>query len=220
MFLEESKTIAEILSRMDLDETSMLYDVGSSTDEYRCLYQPYIDYYLFRPLRARKVAVIHIDRKKENGVDLVYDLTDPSQCELVKTIRPADVVLCCSLLEHVLDRHGVISRIQDITKQRGTIIVTVPHVLAYHEDPIDTMYRPSNTELEKLFPKETFDILESSILEIVSQPFGYRVGPFRLCGSRNIVIHVFQKTLRYIGQTAKKITIIPNKVSIIVVKKK
>jgi len=220
MFLEEAKKIGEILLRLELDENSILYDVGSSTEEYRCLYQPYVDYYLFRPLRAKKVAIIHVDRKKDNGVDLVCDITDRNQCDIVKTIRPADVVLCCSLLEHVTDRQGVVSRLGNITKPGGVIVVTVPHVFVYHEDPIDTMYRPSNTELEELFPKEAFDVIESSIIEIISQPLGYKVGPFRLCGSRNIVLHVFQKTLRYVGQRAKRIAIIPNEVSIVVVKKK
>lgn len=220
MFLEESRKICNILAKLKLDERSRVFDIGSSTEEYRCLFQPHIDYYVFRPLRERNAVVIHIDKRRGKGVDLVCDLTDPESLEFIKTIKPADVILCCSLLEHVVDRQLVINRIKDLTKQEGIIIVSVPYVFPYHEDPIDTMYRPSSTELEKLFSKDEFTILDSIIIDITSQPLDYRIDPFNLFGSSNLYIRIIQKILTVIGKILKKIVMIPCKFSIVVVKKK
>jgi len=212
MVLEEAKRIRKILAKLKLCCESVVLDIGSSSEKFRCVDQPYIDYYVFRPLRKIGAKIIHIDIKKEKGVDIVCDLASSETEELIKTIPPADVVLCTSLLEHVNNREIVLSRIRNLTKPGGTIILTVPYVFHYHPDPIDTGYRPSNTELECLFPKEQYTILTSEILEAYSYPSAIK---------QNLFAKILNKVLRKFNfeGKCKRYIVIPSKISLVVVKK-
>jgi hypothetical protein len=60
--------------------------------------------------------------------------------------------MCCNLLEHVSDRMIISEAILSILKPGGYLIATVPYRFPYHEDPIDTMYRPTVAEVAALFP--------------------------------------------------------------------
>ena len=219
MLLEESKIIGDILAQLELSKGALLFDIGSSTEQYRCLEQPYIDYYVFRPLRERGVTILYIDVKKEQGVDLVCDLAGLKAEETIKEIGAANVILCTSLLEHVEDRELVLRRIESLIKPGGVIVLTVPFVFPYHENPIDTMYRPSNIELEKLFNQELFTILASEIVEAKSFPVGFSIGCFMLSKSQNLFVRMFNKLLRTIALKAGKLTVIPSKVSVIAARK-
>jgi len=151
MLLEEAQWLSRHLSDLRPDDLYPMCNIGSSTEHYRRLDQPYIDKYLFEPARMKKLKVVHVDAKDAPGVDLVADLTDPAL-----PVRLAELnvrsVMCCNLLEHVSDRVIVRDVILSILKPGGYLIATVPYRFPYHEDPIDTMYRPTVAEVAALFP--------------------------------------------------------------------
>jgi len=166
MFVEESIWIRGGLEKAGLREGMTLLDVGSSTERFRRLHQPFIDYEIFRPLRRLGVRIVHVDARRDEGVDVVCNLADPATEPEAAGLEPAHAVLASNLLEHVLDRDLVLTRIKRLTRPGGIIVVTVPNLFRFHEDPIDTMYRPTNGELEALFPEDHFEILQSCIFEV------------------------------------------------------
>ncbi len=56
-------------------------------------------------------------------------------------------------LEHVHNPKDICAAIVEIIKEKGYLIVTVPFLYPYHNDPFDTMFRPDINELALLFPK-------------------------------------------------------------------
>jgi len=60
-------------------------------------------------------------------------------------------LLCCNLLEHVTEPDRLACHCLDLLRPGGLVFVTVPFSYPYHRDPIDTMYRPSPSELCELF---------------------------------------------------------------------
>lgn len=135
-------------------ETSPLLNIGSSTEKFRKKTQPWIDNYLFKPSREKEFKIIHTDLKKDEGVDIAGDLCDP---KFLKEIANLNIksVLCSNLLEHLENREQFCEAISSILPTGGYLFVTVPYQYPYHPDPIDTMFRPSIDELEKLFPSLT-----------------------------------------------------------------
>jgi SAM-dependent methyltransferase len=115
------------------------------------------------------VRIVHVDARQDEGVDVICDLADPAAEPEAAGLQPADVVLASNLLEHVPNRDLVLTRIIRLTRPGGIIVVTVPNLYRFHEDPIDTMYRPTNCELEALFPVDCFEILRSSNFEVEAE---------------------------------------------------
>jgi len=214
MFLEEAIWIKNVLERLNLLKGQVVLNLGSSDEEYRRLIQPHIDYYIFRPLRKCGVKIVHVDQKKLDGVDVVLDLEDPDADILLDKIERGDVVICSNLLEHVNNRGLVIDRVKKLTKKGGVIIVTVPNVYRYHPDPIDTMYRPTNIDLENLFPIEEFTKIESGIIEVEAEPVV--IWPLR-----KKILYLAKQVLRKFHLTLEPETpiIIKNKVSVLAIRK-
>ena len=151
MLLEEAQWLNRQLRNLRPDDLYPMCNLGSSTEHYRKVQQAYIDKYLFAPARLKNLEIIHVDAEDAPGVDLVADLTDstlPARLALYN-VRS---VMCCNLLEHVSDRVIVRDLILSILKPGGYLIATVPYRFPYHENPIDTMYRPTVAELAALFP--------------------------------------------------------------------
>jgi hypothetical protein len=199
MFIEEARWLKEMLAAIEPKPGWTLLDIGSSTEYFRRVDQPYIDYYVFRPLRKLGVKIIHVDARRAEGVDVVCDLADPTCQALVEEIPRGDVVLCSNLLEHVRDRELVRDRLCGLTGPGGCLFVTVPHLYRYHEDPIDTMYRPTDRELAALFSVCRFETLRSTILEV---DCGYpavpqRFVPYYAYRIRNLVKrHILKREIR------------------------
>lgn len=170
MLLEEAKWIGEVLKGLNLKPGQNVLDIGASSEYYRCVIQPYIDYYIFRPLREKGICIQCVDLQKEPGVDIVCDVSLGTPKEIFRNIPPADAVIAANLLEHVKDRAVTLANIGHLAKPEGLIILTVPHHFPYHPDPIDTMYRPTHQALEQLFSKKHFSILRS---ENVVSSYGY-----------------------------------------------
>lgn len=151
MLLEEAQWLNRQLRNLRPDDLYPMCNLGSSTEHYRRVQQAYIDKYLFAPARMKNLEVIHVDAVDAPGVDLVADLTDST---LPARLAQYNIrsVMCCNLLEHVSDRMIVSALILSLLKPGGYLIATVPYRFPYHEDPIDTMYRPTVAEVAALFP--------------------------------------------------------------------
>lgn len=150
MLVEEARWLNLQLSALSPNELYPMCNIGSSTEHFRRVEQPYIDKFLFEPARVRNLKVIHVDAKRAAGVDLVGDLTNPRFLAHLAELNVRSV-MCCNLLEHVADRPIICDAVLSILKPSGYVIATVPYSFPYHEDPIDTMYRPTVQELVGLF---------------------------------------------------------------------
>jgi SAM-dependent methyltransferase len=150
MLIEEARWLSHRLSELSPAKLYPMCNLGSSTEHYRRVDQPYIDKYLFAPARARNLKVVHVDAKPAVGVDIVGDLTNPGFLTQLARLNVRSV-MCCNLLEHVRDRAIVCDAILSILKPGGYVIATVPYKFPYHEDPIDTLYRPTIKELAASF---------------------------------------------------------------------
>ena len=162
MFKVEAKWIARVLKDLPLDQASPCLDLGSSDLVYRTQFQPWIAQLVFDPLTDRGGKVIYSDLKQSAGVDLAADLMSDADFERIRATRP-NTVLCCNILEHVADRIGFVQRLSELVPPGGHLILTAPRSYPYHEDPIDTGFRPTPQELAALFPD--FQITEAHEFE-------------------------------------------------------
>ena len=150
MFEAEACWLRRALEAFPPERLSPLLNLGSSSAVVREAIQPWIDAEVFCPLRTRGVATVHVDMRELPGVDVQADLTDVIDVERLSTLRP-NALLCCNLLEHVLEPKQLARHCLDLLPVGGLVFVTVPFSYPYHRDPIDTMYRPSPSELSQLF---------------------------------------------------------------------
>jgi hypothetical protein len=151
MFEAETAWLCGALDCYPVERLSPLLNLGSSTARFRERVQPWTEQRLFRALRARGVELVHVDRRDEDGVDLRADLTDPADLPRLVAVGPR-ALLCCNLLEHVEDPGRLARHCLELLPPSGLAFVTVPFSYPYHQDPIDTMFRPSPAELARLFP--------------------------------------------------------------------
>jgi hypothetical protein len=163
MFEAEAQWLRAALDRYAPERLSPLLNLGSSTAIFREQIQPWTENSLFRPLRARGVEIVHVDKRDEPGIDLRADLADPAHLPRLCTLRP-HALLCCNLLEHVAEPDRVARHCMDILPRSGLVFVTVPYSYPYHRDPIDTMYRPSPAQLAALFRGAR--LLDSAIIGV------------------------------------------------------
>jgi len=139
-------------------------ELASATGHFRTVSQPHIDRLIHAPLRARGLEIVHADLKAEPGVDIVGDFTDPVVESQLRAVG-AQTVLCCNLLEHVLDREAMAALCDRLLRPGGLLIVTVPLSVPFHNDPIDTCYRPRPDQIAALFPSyvvEDAEIVKST----------------------------------------------------------
>jgi hypothetical protein len=161
VFEAEARWLADALARFQPERLSPLLNLGSSTADFRKRIQPWTEDLLFRPLRGRGVAVVHVDQRCGAGIDLRADLTDPAHLPRLRALGPR-ALLCCNLLEHVTQPELLAAHCLDILPPRGLAFVTVPFSYPHHRDPIDTMYRPHPAQLAALF--DGADLIEGAII--------------------------------------------------------
>lgn len=143
--------LGEALARLDPNEISPALNLGSSTKQYREVEQPYVHDLVFGPLEARGVKFIHTDLKSAEGVDIAGDIFNDEDLSKIRAANPKSVI-CTHMYEHVVDRDELTRRILTLIPAGGLFFVTVPSSYHQHNDPIDTMFRPSPDELAALFP--------------------------------------------------------------------
>ncbi|HTL69900.1 MAG TPA: class I SAM-dependent methyltransferase [Candidatus Eisenbacteria bacterium] len=161
MFTREAEWIGGVLRDIPLDGGVVL-DAASSSEEYRCVEQPYIDYRIFRPLRGRAVRIVYADKEPGLGVDVVADLTLETPETLRAKTGVVDAALCANFLEHVLDRAAVLRNLAAVLRPGGWLILTVPRRFPIHPHPIDTGYRPSTEELAGFLREGGFEVLRTA----------------------------------------------------------
>jgi hypothetical protein len=151
MLIDEARWFAGTLGSVEKSHISPMIDVGSSTEEYRKEQQPWIDRFVFGPLRKNGVEVVHVDAREGPGVDIVGDVSDP---EFIAGLHIAGVksVFCASLLEHVKNRQELSLILTQLVPINGYLFISCPYSFPFHPDPIDTMFRPDIFELARLFP--------------------------------------------------------------------
>ena len=162
----DAEWLGNALARLSNDDLSPLLNLGASTRRYREVEQPHIHELVFRPLEARGVTIVHADIKAGDGVDIAGDIFDDSGFARLKAVRP-HAVICGHMFEHVRDREALSRRLLELLPERGLFFVTVPSSYHEHNDPIDTMFRPSPAELAALFPGQ--QILEAT--ELVGETY-------------------------------------------------
>lgn len=145
MMRDESLWIKKALKGLNLASGATVLDLGSGSLKFRTVDQPYIDENIFAPLRQLGIKIIHADKRIEEGVDIIVDIGN------IRLNDQYDLVLCNNLLEHVLNPALVAKKAVNLVKEGGYLLVSVPKDYRYHEDPIDTMFRPTNRELETMF---------------------------------------------------------------------
>jgi len=161
MLLEESIWFKEIIRKV-IQPGSLVLNIGSSTKHFIETEQPYIKQNLFDELSAKKCSVKNIDIKNAEGVDLVGDVTDPDFINTLKGLNPT-AIICSNLLEHLENRKSFCDALVKIMNPETLLIVSVPFSFPYHEDPIDTLYRPDIKELQNAFP--SLKLVEGKIVD-------------------------------------------------------
>jgi hypothetical protein len=160
--IQEARWLKERLASIPDQELFPLLNVGSSTHAFRTVDQPHIDELVFASLRARNGRVIHLDVKAAPGVDVVGDLMDAAFRRQVAAMQVRSAIVS-NLLEHVTDRAALAELVLNLLPPGGWIFVTGPRDYPYHEDPIDTMYRPTVEEAAGLF--EGARVVEGEIID-------------------------------------------------------
>jgi hypothetical protein len=151
----EATWIGKALAALEANAISPLLNLGSATASFRERDQPWIDADIFAPLRKRGVTVQHLDIQEGDGIDIRGDLMDESfVSQLGEGVFGG--ILCCNVLEHVLNPSALCARLERLVTDGGYLVVTVPYRFPYHPDPIDTMFRPELATLRQLFPHSRF----------------------------------------------------------------
>lgn len=161
MMISDAKWLGEVLPQFSEEEISPVLNIGSSTKKFREIDQPHINEYVFTPLEKRGVKVVHADLKNAEGVDISGNIFDDKAIEKLK-VCGAKSIICSHMFEHVEDRGELVKRLMYLLPENGLFFVTVPNSYHQHDDPIDTMYRPSPDELAELFKEQS--IIQKDIL--------------------------------------------------------
>ena len=158
---EEAEYIAKCLEKIESNKCSPCLNLGSSTSEYRDK-KKHINQFVFRPLLARNINVIHSDLKDGVGVDIVGNIYDENIQNQFKKLN-VKLLLCNNILEHITDPVEFSNILDDVLSLESYLFVTVPYSYPIHLDPIDTNFRPSPQQIAELFPN--FTVEKASIIE-------------------------------------------------------
>jgi hypothetical protein len=165
MRISEAAYIGARLQEIPVDQLSPVLNLGSSNDTFRTRTHPHVDREIFFPLVARGARVIHADLKADSGIDIVGDIYDAAFQEECRRLRPKTVV-CCNILEHVTDPGGFARIVSGLVPDDGYVVVSVPHSYPFHADPIDTLFRPTTSEIVDLFGTELSPVVTHTLTDI------------------------------------------------------
>ncbi|MEA2442964.1 MAG: hypothetical protein QOJ12_256, partial [Thermoleophilales bacterium] len=87
---------------------------------------------------------------------------DPEFRAHLKATVGARSCLVSNLLEHVADPEAMARAVVDVLPPDGLLIVSGPASFPHHPDPIDTLFRPTISELHALFPGT--DLVDSATI--------------------------------------------------------
>lgn len=187
MFIEEAEWIRYSLQQLKTREgDNLVANLGSSTYHFRTKVQPHLQNLIVEPLIKNNWNVVNIDIKKEEGVDIVANVSDHLfGLEYKNTFS---LTICTNMLEHVESIPDVINNLMEITKKNGHILITVPYKYKIHFDPIDNGFRPKPSEVFSLFGQGTVEIVRSGIISIHNKVYyPHRNSRFPFWGYREMV---------------------------------
>lgn len=150
MMRREAEWLGRHLDSLTDAELGSVLSVGSGTGDFRQRYQPWIDGQVFDRLAHRGVTVLHHEMDAGEGVDIVGDLRD-EEVRASLAHHSVRTILCLNVLEHVPAPADLVAAIEAAVPVGGRAVVTVPRRFPFHADPIDTMFRPSPTDLAGMF---------------------------------------------------------------------
>ncbi|GMV77698.1 MAG: hypothetical protein AMXMBFR79_08330 [Chitinophagaceae bacterium] len=205
MFIEESEWIKSVLKKIKpYPSNNKVGNLGSSSEEFRKVYQPHIQKNIIEVLENDGWNVIHIDFKNDNGVDIVGDLTQENFGNNLK--NEYALTICTNMLEHVLDIPLVVNNLMKITAEGGYILLTVPYKYKIHYDPIDNGFRPTPDEIIQLFTPQKIEVIDKTIISIKDKSY-YREkkSKFPLWGKREIFAYQLGIYFKVSGVLLKKI---------------
>jgi len=134
-----------------IKNNTTLLNIGSSNKRFIKKIQPHIYHNLIEPLNQKDVEIINVDIKEDDGVDIVANILNKNDREKIKKIN-YQYILCSNVLEHVIELENFCESLSELLPEGGYLIITVPNKYPYHEDPIDTMFRPTINQLQEYFP--------------------------------------------------------------------
>lgn len=151
MFREEAKKIGNILESYEKNDLNPVLEIGSSTYKFRNKIKPHIGKNIHSKLSNRGIKIILSDFKPDADIknpedQIIGDVFDERVFNKMLDVKPKCILLC-NILEHVNNPNDLCKRILQIANKNTIIIVTVPFSFPYHQDPIDTLFRPSPKEL-------------------------------------------------------------------------
>lgn len=152
MLINEAIWFGDKLGGFTKNQLSPALNIGSGTDDFRKKKQYWIDNYIFSKLRNRQVQITHLDVFAGLGIDLVGNLYDDRFWQNFENTR-VNAVFLNNVLEHVQDKKMLCERVLKLLNKDGYIFVSVPFKYPYHPNPVDSLFRPTISEVEKLFPK-------------------------------------------------------------------
>jgi len=165
MRITEAAYIGARLQEIPVEQLSPVLNLGSSNETFRTRTHPHVDREIFFPLVARGARVIHADLKADRGIDIVGDVYDAAFQEECRRLQPKTVV-CCNILEHVTDPAGFARIVSSLVPVDGYVVVSVPHSYPFHPDPIDTLFRPSTSDIVDLFGSELSPVVTHTLTDI------------------------------------------------------
>jgi SAM-dependent methyltransferase len=179
MFKEEARWISAAIVNTKIKSPIKVLDVGASNIEFRTVRQPHIHELVHKPLLTRGFAISYLDIKKDKGIDIEVDLS-LSDLPAKLFSNTYDLIICCNILEHVSCREVFLRNLLRFSRPGTLLIVTVPLVFPKHNDPIDTMFRPTVKQLTKLIGSHArCKVIESEELSITEKEY-YVLKPGRI----------------------------------------
>lgn len=150
MHVETAAWTRAVLERIELPAGSRALDIGSSTLHYRTVEQPHIEREVLAPLRARGVAITHLDAKDAPGVDVVCDL-DQEGDDLAGRLGEHELVLVANVLHYLRDpRRGAELAVRALAPG-GHVVAQHPDSARRSFDPVDRGHRMSPDALARMF---------------------------------------------------------------------
>lgn len=163
MFYDEAKWWGEKLGELDQQYFPAL-NVNSTSEEYRSKIKPFINQFIFTPLKNSNKPIFLTAESNNTGADWVGNILDEAFRAHLKQ-QNIQTIICTHVLEHVENREAFCTALLDIIPSGGCLLVSCPSRYPYHansaDTPIDTMYRPSKEALAALFPGTT--LIESAV---------------------------------------------------------
>ena len=144
----ESKLIKKFIYKYIANDDLILkgLDIGSSTLAFRTKIKPHIYENIYVPLISSNKKLYTSDLKQEIDNDFSGDIFDSDFFNLLKK-QKFDFLFCFNVLEHVESPKAFINRCVDFLPSGSLVFVSVPFSYPHHNDPIDTLFRPSPSEL-------------------------------------------------------------------------